>query len=257
MPDQNAHDRRSPAHDAEVDERVHTATTPHVVRLATALGLVAVLGVGGTIAVSATANLDDARRHPEARSVDSTIGGSEGSDGGDGSPGKARPNASGAARGPHSSAGAGSIGSASDDPGAGSGDGGDGTADGESDPSASQGSEPASETVVFDAASDLAEVPRPPADWSSTALADAERWLEQQGVIADCMLDEGFDYDFVPYWLGGAADGRPPGAAVRTDRAWVRALDGEAGRGQGRGPGQAGGDWRDRGCRGYAEHVID
>lgn len=227
------------------EEHAHSMATPRVVLLATALGLVAVLGVGGAIAISTTANLGGTgggtvQAGPDGSPAD-----------GEASPGRERPRAPGSASGPHSSAGAGAVGTTPPEASAAPGDGEPSEEPGSGDPVI--GSE-----VVYDAASDLADVPLPPADWTDAERAEAERWLQQQGVIADCMLDRGFDYDFLPYWLGGADDGQPPGMAVREDRAWVEALDGEAGHGRGRSGEHAasGRDWRERGCRGYAEHVV-
>jgi hypothetical protein len=111
---------------------------------------------------------------------------------------------------------------------------------------------PAAEPVTYDASTDITTIPRPPAGWSPSELANAEVWLLQQSIVADCMLDKGFDYVFMPWWMfppkynPGSENwdgdfGSPKGIA----------LDGEPDRGLGEDY-----DWREAGCYGYAVHVT-
>lgn len=104
----------------------------------------------------------------------------------------------------------------------------------------------------YDASTDIATIPRPPADWAADQLANAEVWLEQQGIIADCMLDQGFDFSFTPFWLF------PPGYTPG-----LQNIDGDLGSAKGvalYGPLDQGSgadyDWRNAGCVGYAVHVT-
>ncbi|HYI34903.1 MAG TPA: hypothetical protein VEX88_15700 [Glaciibacter sp.] len=108
------------------------------------------------------------------------------------------------------------------------------------------------EPIRYDASTDIATIPRPPAEWPADQLANAEVWLTQQSIIADCMLEKGFEYVFVPYWT--FPDKYTPG-----NENWDGdfsspkgiALDGEPDRGLGDDY-----DWKEAGCHGYAVHVT-
>ncbi|MGX5695706.1 hypothetical protein ACWKWP_05855, partial [Agromyces soli] len=108
----------------------------------------------------------------------------------------------------------------------------------------------------YGADDDLDAVPAPPAEWSDAARAEAGRWLAVQGVIARCMRDKGFEYVFLPYWMGGDRDGVPPGRTARSDGPWLDALEGRQRSDRGRGNDDRDTNWRQAGCRGYAEHVA-
>ncbi len=107
---------------------------------------------------------------------------------------------------------------------------------------------------VYDASTDIATIPRPPAEWPESELANAEVWLEQKGIIGDCMAEQGYEYLFTPWWLV------PPGERLPTypensggdfrSPAGI-ALNGEPDRGLGDDY-----DWRTAGCIGYAVHVT-
>lgn len=111
---------------------------------------------------------------------------------------------------------------------------------------------PAAEPLKYDASTDIATIPRPPAGWSASELANAEVWLLQQSIVADCMLDKGFEYVFTPWWMF------PPKYNPGSEN-WDGdfsspkgiALDGEPDRGLGEDY-----DWREAGCHGYAVHVT-
>ena len=65
----------------------------------------------------------------------------------------------------------------------------------------------------YDATTDISTIPRPSADWP----VDVEVWLEQQAIIADCMLEQGYEYVFTPY------SAHPPGPAgphLPRERGW-------------------------------------
>jgi hypothetical protein len=108
------------------------------------------------------------------------------------------------------------------------------------------------EPIRYDASTDIATIPRPPAEWTVDQVANAEVWLTQQSIIADCMLEKGFEYVFVPYWT--YPDKYTPG-----NENWDGdfssekgiALDGEPDRGLG-----VDYDWKEAGCHGYAVHVT-
>lgn len=109
----------------------------------------------------------------------------------------------------------------------------------------------------FDASTDIATIPRPADDPDP---ANTEIWLAQHGIIADCMLEKGFDYRFTVYWL-------IPPEATREERlaafsgpqigtAEFEALYGVT---------EFGPDdpavapeyrWEEAGCNGYAVHVT-
>lgn len=105
------------------------------------------------------------------------------------------------------------------------------------------------EPPVYDASTDIATIPRPPADWSADELANAEIWLTQSAIIGDCMLDQGYEYHFTPSWLHGSTPWQfvdqpsVPGEAL--------ALWGPTDQGLGDNY-----DWRNAGCHGYAVHVT-
>lgn len=105
---------------------------------------------------------------------------------------------------------------------------------------------PIAEPPIYDASTDIATIPRPPADWSADQLANAEIWLTQSAIIGDCMLEKGYEYHFTPSWQGSTpwkfADHAPSEAL---------ALWGPTDRGLGDDY-----DWRDAGCQGYAVHVT-
>ncbi|WP_438854209.1 hypothetical protein [Agromyces sp. M3QZ16-3] len=110
---------------------------------------------------------------------------------------------------------------------------------------------------VYDASTDIATIPRPVDD---SDPAHTEIWLTQQGIIADCMLEQGFDYVFTAYWL------------VPSDPAAQRAMIGLGNARPGTvefealyGVPEFGPDdpdvapayrWEDAGCVGYAVHVT-
>jgi hypothetical protein len=109
----------------------------------------------------------------------------------------------------------------------------------------------------FDASTDIATIPRPADDHDP---ASTEIWLTQQGIIADCMLEKGFEYRFTVYWL------IPPEAPLE---ARIAALGGvPAGTAEFaalHGVTEFGPDdpavapeyrWEDAGCHGYAVHVT-
>ena len=104
------------------------------------------------------------------------------------------------------------------------------------------------EDPVYDASTDIATIPRPATESYEGELANAEIWLTQQGIIADCMLEQGFEFTFTPYWL----------RTTNTPFVLEPQLS-DAGRlalwGLNRGSGDDY-DWRDAGCHGYAVHVT-
>lgn len=112
----------------------------------------------------------------------------------------------------------------------------------------------------YDASTDIATIPRPPADWPAGELANAEVWLEQQGIIGDCMLELGYDYVFTPWWLIPLPK---PGEPVEPIPANTENWDGDFSSPKGvalwgepdRGLGDDY-DWREAGCDGYAVHVT-
>lgn len=108
---------------------------------------------------------------------------------------------------------------------------------------------------IYDASTDIATIPRPPADWPAE-LGNSEVWLEQQGIIADCMLDQGYEYHFTAYWL-------IPSGWLRDNGLFDENVDGDITSPKGvalYGPPDQGlgedYDWRTAGCVGYAVHVT-
>lgn len=104
----------------------------------------------------------------------------------------------------------------------------------------------------YDASTDIATIPRPPADWPASEVASHDAWLQQQEIIADCMLEQGFDYTYTPFYLV------PPGYDWGTENSDddIRSPKGIA---LGGSPDQGLGedyDWRNAGCHGYAVHVT-
>ncbi|BDZ65065.1 hypothetical protein [Agromyces mangrovi Wang et al. 2018] len=100
---------------------------------------------------------------------------------------------------------------------------------------------------IYDASTDISTIPRPPADWPASELEGAEIWLAQQGITADCMLEQGFAYEFTPSWL--RTQFSPTAWPAYSDE-YDLALWG---------PNLASGadyDWRNAGCVGYAVHVT-
>ena len=97
----------------------------------------------------------------------------------------------------------------------------------------------------YDATTDISTIPRPSADWP----VDVEVWLEQQAIIADCMLEQGYEYVFTPY------SAHPPGPLVpihpeNVDGDITSPKESPSGP-----PDQGLGDaydWRNAGCHGYA-----
>jgi hypothetical protein len=271
--------RRSLAdeHDEDVDEAFEAAVKPpRVVVLVTLLAIFAVLGVGGAVGASTllgagggptAAHLapseSPATGAPEAGGAETTPGadapasvgaGAGATPGGSTSPSEAAPGDGGSGGepgdGPGGDADGGSGGTPGDSPGGTPGGSSGGT------PGEGQPGSPPGASDGYGADVDLDEVPAPPADWSDAARADAERWLAVQGVIARCMRDKGFEYVFLPYWLGGDRDGVPPGRTARTDGPWLDALEGRQRNDRGRGNDDRDKNWRQAGCRGYAEHVA-
>jgi hypothetical protein len=104
------------------------------------------------------------------------------------------------------------------------------------------------EDPVYDASTDIATIPRPATESYEGELANAEIWLTQQGIIADCMLEQGFDFTFTPFWLRTSTT--PFGLEPQMSEAESLALWG-----LNRGSGDDY-DWRDAGCHGYAVHVT-
>jgi hypothetical protein len=107
---------------------------------------------------------------------------------------------------------------------------------------------------VYDASTDIARIPRAPSDWPASELANAEVWLKQQAIIADCMLEQGYAYGFTPYWLLG--EGEFPDTHLENidgdmESAKAVALFGPLDQGLGDDY-----DWRNAGCVGYAVHVT-
>ena len=112
---------------------------------------------------------------------------------------------------------------------------------------------------VYDASTDIATIPRPADDPDP---ANTEIWLTQQGIIADCMLEQGFDYRFTAYWLV------PPGSLVTWDQRSAALGEAEIGTDEFAalyGVTEFGPDdpavppayrWEDAGCHGYAVHVT-
>jgi hypothetical protein len=109
----------------------------------------------------------------------------------------------------------------------------------------------------FDASTDIATIPRPTDDPDA---ANTEIWLAQHGIIADCMLEKGFEYRFTVYWL-------IPPEATREERlaAFSGAQIGTAEFEALHGVSEFGPDdpavapeyrWEDAGCHGYAVHVT-
>ncbi|MGX5695709.1 hypothetical protein ACWKWP_05870 [Agromyces soli] len=200
-------------------------------------GLVVALGAGGALAVSATASVAEAglgggdeAASGSARAADVVAVKPLPTDGADG-------------------AGAAPVGGATGGTEATEGFGNDVGLEGEFD----DGSTP-SAPGLYDASTDLATIPRPPADWPQSELDNAEVWLTQQGIIADCMLEKGFDYQFVPWWLATSDQLAAPSwgySAHLDEAAWLEALDGPPDRGLGEDY-----DWREAGCQGYAVHVT-
>ncbi|MGI9821956.1 hypothetical protein [Agromyces sp. Marseille-Q5079] len=105
---------------------------------------------------------------------------------------------------------------------------------------------------VFDASTDVSTIPAPPADWPESEVLNARIWLQQQDIVADCMLEQGFTYEYTPFWLltaddlpsGSSGDGGPGSAE------WV-ALWGPDDQPLGEDY-----DWQQAGCHGYAVHVT-
>jgi hypothetical protein len=115
----------------------------------------------------------------------------------------------------------------------------------------------ASGIPFFDASTDIATIPRPVDDPDP---ANTEIWLAQHGIIADCMLEKGFEYRFTVYWL-------IPPEATREERlaAFSGAQIGTAEFEALYGVSEFGPDdpavapeyrWEDAGCHGYAVHVT-
>ena len=77
---------------------------------------------------------------------------------------------------------------------------------------------------VYNADTDISTIPLP-TNQSDSEVENAKVWLTQQGIIADCMRDQGFDYTFTPWYLY-PKDYFPEGPSVTPGTpAWV-ALDG-------------------------------
>lgn len=112
---------------------------------------------------------------------------------------------------------------------------------------------------IYDASTDIATIPRPADDPDP---ANTEIWLAQQGIIADCMLEEGFDYRFTVYWLV------PPGSLITWEQRSAALGEAEIGTAEFaalHGVSEFGPDdpavapeyrWEDAGCHGYAVHVT-
>lgn len=110
---------------------------------------------------------------------------------------------------------------------------------------------------VYDASTDIATIPRPVDDPDP---ANTEIWLTQQGIIADCMLEHGFDYRFTGYWLV------PPGVSedqwmdavgrAQTGTAEFEALYGVPEFGPDDPDVAQEYNWENAGCHGYAVHVT-
>jgi hypothetical protein len=106
----------------------------------------------------------------------------------------------------------------------------------------------------YDASTDIATIPPPPADWPADEVANAKISLTQKEIIADCMLEKGYDFYFTPHWL--YAPGQTPTSYTQNwdgdrESAKAAALWGPTDQGLG-----ADYDWRNAGCRGYAVHVT-
>ncbi len=85
-------------------------------------------------------------------------------------------------------------------------------------------------------------------------MANVEVWLEQAGIIADCMLEQGYEYHFTPWYLY-----TPGERSLINSENWdgdmtspkAVALWGAPDRGLGEDY-----NWREAGCHGYAVHVT-
>lgn len=270
-------DRRRSLSDEPDDEETAAAfaaavKAPRVVVLVTVLATFAVLGVGGAVGISALYGSGGAPTAADLAESDAPVT-STTSPGGAGTPGTDAPTGgSGGSATPGSgqtpAPGAGGPGDASGEPRAGADDGADdgagdagagdsggpdagGQGDGDGDSEGPDGA-PAS----YGAETDLDTVPDPPAEWSAADRAEAEHWLEVQGAIARCMRDKGFDYEFLPYWMGGGRGELPPGRTARSDAPWLDALEGRQRSDRGRGADDRDANWRRAGCRGYAEYIV-
>lgn len=127
----------------------------------------------------------------------------------------------------------------------------DGTASSD-ETTSSDGTASPVEPPKYDALTDLGTIPPPPSSWSAEELANAKVWLKQQSIIADCMLQKGFEYEFSPWWTW-PADYRP---GSDTGEVEYNVEEGIALHGE---PDRALGDdydWREAGCDGYAVHVT-
>lgn len=104
---------------------------------------------------------------------------------------------------------------------------------------------------VYNADTDLATIPRMPADSPTSEKENGEIWLLQQQITAICMRDKGYDYIFTPYWL------YPPGYVPRGTENWDgdrRSPKGIALMGDPANDDVYGWDWTTAGCSGYAVH---
>jgi hypothetical protein len=109
---------------------------------------------------------------------------------------------------------------------------------------------------VYDADTDFATIPAPPAEWPESELLNADVWLAQQEIVGDCMQEQGFDYSFTPFWLNvPMPDEQETDEPINLNGApgsaqWV-ALWGADDQPLGEDY-----DWQQAGCHGYAVHVT-
>ncbi|MWV60434.1 hypothetical protein [Rathayibacter sp. VKM Ac-2754] len=91
-----------------------------------------------------------------------------------------------------------------------------------------------------------------PAAFDESERANADIWIEQQRIIAQCMLDQGFDYTYMLWWerpSGPRSGDDPsegslyPAGSPGSVAEWGEQTDGPY-------------DWTTAGCHGYAVHVT-
>ncbi|QHC59201.1 hypothetical protein [Rathayibacter sp. VKM Ac-2760] len=111
--------------------------------------------------------------------------------------------------------------------------------------------EDASGQPIYDLSSDTSAVVYP-ASFDESELANARVWVEQQRIVAQCMLDKGHDYTYTLWWerpsVPRPADDPLSASLYPAGSAGFIALYGE----------ETGApyDWTTAGCHGYAVHVT-
>jgi hypothetical protein len=84
---------------------------------------------------------------------------------------------------------------------------------------------------------------------SGAARANAEIWVDQQFITANCMAEKGYPFEFMMWWDRGSQPGHDPKLNQSYGADEQLALWGDTG---------AGADyhWEDAGCVGYSVHVT-